>query len=230
MKIFLFILYFAFFSGAEESFVQVPDSCIQKKSNPCLIKAKLNSTFIWQEIQFNLRKDSLIELVADSDVKRVEVINGYLKLKSTQPYKIFGYDVKTDSDQYVSAQQDFVEVLDISTFDLKTLTSENSRSSAQKIYVLQKSMFLNRRELVQYLSFFYSDPLLLKKELTQLASSYQNKLTSDSFQQAEFLKKTQAREIASIEFAEKQRIAEEQQQKIDRKRSRELFFMRTFKR
>ena len=213
---------------SEESLVQVPEACVEKKSSPCLIKSKVNTVLNWQGILFNLRKDSLVQLTTNSEIHRVDVLTGFVKLNSLRPYKIFGYDVKSDSDQYVSAFQDFVEILDLKNFDLKTLTVESS--GAENIYVLQKSNFLNRRELVQQLSHFYSDPGLLKEKLTQLTESYQNKLRSVSLQQSEFLKKKQDREIASIEFAEKQRMAEEKQQKIDRKRSRELFFMRTFKR
>ena len=69
----------------------------------------------------------------------------------------------------------------------------------------------------------------MKLVLAKLSVAYQAKLTSESVQQAEFLKKKQDREIASIELEEKRRIAEQIQQEKDRKRSRELFFMRTFK-
>ena len=67
-----------------------------------------------------------------------------------------------------------------------------------------------------------------KQALSSLLATYQKKISVESEKQDQFFKKRQARDIASAENVEKQRIANENQKTEDRKRSRELFFMRTF--
>jgi hypothetical protein len=234
VKSFLIVLFFSIQILADNNIVQVPDSCIENKKSPCLIKAKTNVQLTWgNQVDLELSKEALVEVQESENSLRFDVLSGFARLQSKdkdkQNYKIFGFEVITNQVQYVSAQRGQVEVFDSQSLDLKTFVQEKNLKSSERIFVLHKSEFLNRAELVRYLARFYPDLKSIKSALSKLSVSYQKKLTSESVRQAEFLKKKQDREIASIELEEKRRIAEQIQQEKDRKRSRELFFMRTFK-
>lgn len=228
------ILFFSLRILADNNIVQVPDSCVENKMSPCLIKAKANVKLTWgSRVDLELIQDALVEVQQNESSLRFDVLSGFVRLQSKenakQNYKIFGYEVKTDQAQYISAQPGQVEVFDSQSLDLKTFAQEKNLKISDRSFVLHKSEFLNRTELVRYLARFYPDLKSMKLVLAKLSVAYQAKLTSESVQQAEFLKKKQDREIASIELEEKRRVAEQIQQEKDRKRSRELFFMRTFK-
>lgn len=234
MKYFVIILFFSLQILAGNNVVQVPDSCVENKISPCLIKAKNNVKLTWgNRVDLELTQEALVEVQQDESSLRFDVLSGFVRLQSKenikQHYKVFGYEVKTDQSQYVSVQSGQIEVFDSQSLDLKTFAQETNLKMSERNFVLHKSEFLNRAELVRYLARFYPDVKSMKSILSQLAVAYQKKLTSESVQQAEFLKKKQDREIASIELEEKRRVAEQIQQEKDRKRSRELFFMRTFK-
>lgn len=234
MKYFLIALFFSLRILADNNIVQVPDSCVENKMSPCLIKAKTNVKLTWgNRVKLELYPDALVEIQENDSSLRFDILSGFVRLQSNenvkQAYKIFGYEVKTDQVQYVSAQSGQIEVFDSQSLDLKTFAQETNSKASERIFVLHKSEFLNRAELVRYLVRFYPDVKSMKSVLSKLSVAYQQKLTSESVQQAEFLKKRQDREIASIEQEEKRRVTEQIQQEKDRKRSRELFFMRTFK-
>ncbi len=234
MKSILVVIFFSIRIFADNNIVQVPDSCVENKITPCLIKAKANIKLTWSgSVDLELIKEALVEVQQNESAPRFDILSGFVRLHSIdslkQNYKIYGYEVKTDQAQYVSVQSGQIEVFDSQALDLKTFAQETNSKASERSFVLHKSAFLNRAELVRYLARFYPDSKSMKSVLSKLTVAYKEKLTSGSAQQAEFLKKKQDREIASIELEEKRRVAEQIQQEKDRKRSRELFFMRTFK-
>ncbi len=219
---------------ASESLIQVPEDCILNQESPCLVKARQSAVAEWNKIKIQFSKDSVIQLEKSNDKINVEIKQGFLILQSADKYKISGYEVNTLKQQFIKKNINEIHLLDSNNLDFKTLSFENQNPPQDKdlknlaSLVLQKSELLNREALVQYLSEFYTSKELLKKELASLSKQYQNRLNEDSKKQTEALQNHIHREIASEENVEKRRIAEQEKVLLERKRSRQLFFMRTF--
>jgi hypothetical protein len=209
---------------ATEKMIEVPDQCLKKQEFPCLIQSNDYVEFIWSKVHLQLQKNAIIEISNVQDIPLIHIQKGFVSAQSESKFKIFGYDIRNKSIHYVSAENDKKQILDSESFDLKTFSQ-----SKEQNFVLLASDVLSRRKLILYLSSFYRNPTEFKRLLSLLLVSYQKKISTESEDQDQFFKKRQARDIASAENAEKQRVAIENQKTEDRKRSRELFFMRTFR-
>ncbi len=230
MKFFWVVLLSFHWLFADNNLVQVPDSCVLEKKSPCLLKAKSSVQFVWDErIHIELGRGALVEVRQRGQDTFFDILSGAAQFRSKERYSIFGYEVKSHRPQYVRAGIDSAEILDGQSLDFKVFNLEKTLNTKGRSFVLSQYKFLNKAELVEYLTLFYSTKKAIKFALNDLSKTYQIRLLSESAKQSDLLKKKQDREIASIELAEKRRVAEQIQQEKERKRSRELFFMRTFK-
>lgn len=214
---------------ASENWVQVPDQCYQDKVTPCLIQFNSNENIKWNTEKLVVQAGALLKINVVEGLTDIEVKAGLVKVESTKKYKISGYEITTNKSQYIKNSDQKIMILDSKSLDLKTLIAENSKTeNSSSTYVLFKSDLLSRKNLVEYLSQFYSNQAEFKKDLGVISKAYQLRLDSDLFRQAKILQDSSNREIASAENEEKRRIAEKKQNDENRKRSRNLFFMRTF--
>lgn len=221
--------------SASENLIQVPDFCIKNMTSPCLVRSnhQLN-VFEWAGQQIRLSAGSTLQIQknGNSDVGSFDFIllKGSVALRSDLPYRVFGYRIENSQTQYVKRSVDGqIQILDLSTLDLKTFINEkNQQNDNNDVFVLQKSDFLDRKSLVQYLSEFYKVKSEFKKELNLLAKKYKQRLNDDSLRQSQVLQNHINRKIASDEDAIQQRNIKSAKILENQKRSRELFFMRTF--
>ncbi len=213
---------------ATENWVQVPDKCVQEKVSPCLIQFNSNDKISWDTEKISAKAGTLLKMNRIEGISDIEVKAGLIKIESSKKYKISGYDISTQKSQYVKNTDQKILILDSESLDLKTLTAENSKSEKISNYVLFRSDLLSRKNLVEYLAQFYSNQAEFKKDLGVISKTYQLRLESDLLTQAQVLQNSSNREIASVENEEKRRVADKKQNDDNRKRSRNLFFMRTF--
>jgi hypothetical protein len=236
-----FVLIFALFISqrilSAESLIEVPDSCIEKKITPCLIRSEAHVSFTYASLHIQMpSKGSVLQVQKKpgTDKYNIHLIEGVVSIFSDAEYQISDYHVISSDLHYVRILKNKnVQILEAKTLDLKTFGQESttvSDSSVKNgnIYVLQKTELLSRSDLVRYLSDFYESPASLRSELSKLSKKYKVRVQTESKAQSLILQKHMNRKMASVEDAEEKRKTEHLRILADRKRSRQLFFMRTF--
>lgn len=195
-----------------------------------MVKTHQDADFIWADQKVNIRNNSLLMIKSADQQYDFNLMSGAIRIESKAKFKVFGYEIQSGQAQYIKVADQEIRIFDSESLDLKIFAKETLNAENEKVYILRRSEFLTRQGLVKYLSDFYSGKSDFKSALSSLAKKYQKRVDLDSKKQAEFLRNQQAREIASVENLQKQRAASLAQMEIDRKKSRALFFMRTFRR
>ena len=74
------ILFFSLRILADNNIVQVPDSCVENKMSPCLIKAKANVKLTWgSRVDLELIQDALVEVQQNESSLRFDVLSGFVR-------------------------------------------------------------------------------------------------------------------------------------------------------
>jgi hypothetical protein len=219
-----FLLQLQYIVYANNQTVEVPDQCIQKQESPCLVQSEGEVQFVWQSVHLKLQKNTIVELTKTNDSAEIRIQKGFVVAQSQAQFKIFGYNVQNKARHFVRVEGETQKILDSENFDLKFFSQFKDQN-----FVLERSEFLSKKKFILYLSSFYANSNDFKRDLSTFMAAYKKTLVDKSEKQDQFLKNRQAREIASIENAEIQRIANEKQKLDEKKRSRALYFMRTFK-
>jgi len=229
-----------------QALIQIPNLCVDKQETPCLIKARQHSNFSWGEQKMQLFSGAVLQiqkesLVLNSEdkvaVQRQEIFNfellkGLLRIESEEKYKIFNYQIKNSKSGigvvFIFRNQNKVKILDTEFLDIKILNMEVDQLKQEQGFILEKSEQPDRSELIHFLAPFYVNSVDLKKEFKQIFKKYQKKINLDSKKQEALLQNHTNRHIALAKIDKKQQQKDHQKNFDDTKRSREMFFMRTF--
>lgn len=227
-----------FAAAAASDVVQVPDSCIQKMQYPCLIQsekpADLKFSFKTKSDVLRVYEKTVVKIVSHGSGEEAtisyELVKGKMKIQTDkashiQKTIINETEVESTEGVYVSRQDSQVRLLNLENLDYIVLQPLLAVSKGPKYKLIEKKL-LPRKEMVNYILLFPDIRPNLRKTLAHSLKLYDLKFKEELQDQTKVLQ----RSIAS-EAAEKEKNAKASQRlEAERKKTRQLFFQRTFER
>ena len=219
MKIFLLILFYGFRVMAE--MIEVPEKCFADKKAPCLIKIQSEQQdLVLNETRFLALKETLIRWDSfDQEISLSLLKGGFQFKKNLHSLKIDGVVVSAEN-AFIEKKEKNLYVLNLKSFML----ANYSLAEIQANSVLSKTVFLEKNELLQYMSHFFSTRQSFKDFVQSIEQSWKKELIA----QADVQTKVLRRGIASVELNENKKKQEYARSQQNLKKVREEFFYRTF--
>ena len=206
--------------------IQVPESCVESKKTPCLLKVFENQIEKTNDFKVVSQEESLFKIIQFEPTLSIEVIKGHFKIDSTNEIIIDGY--KTSSKSWSYVQKENLDYKILNSVDLEVLTLGLDYKNKSTQYVLIKKDFLDKKMFLSYVKSYYKDNAEFKKDFSILSEKYKQKLEQDVTLQTAKIQEKIDRQIASekaqADLKEKRRV----QIEADRKKYHQMFFMRTF--
>lgn len=212
----------AFASGL----VQVPEQCLDKEVSPCLVRA-LNDSFAQtpSHLKFYLAQDALLKITqfptASTQVKadqfKVELLKGKVVIENSVkvPFYLNTVNVGLNETYFIKKSDTVVELYKAGEAIFYNVTKSDDMD------LVETKDFVSRKSTTEFLNQFTNIPGSVYK---QTLAQYEIRLTDEVQNQKRILQ----RKIASEELARKLDAEARQKQKIESKRIKDLFFMRTF--
>ena len=219
MKLSLFILIYSFAAAAQV--LEVPDKCFSEKKVPCLVKMQSQQQDLFlNQTRFRITKNSLFQFNSFNPLLSLSILQGGFQLaKNSQSFKIDGVAVSAEN-ALIEKKEKNLYVLNLRNFVL----ANYSLSEVQANSVLFKTVFLEKNELLQFMSHFFSSSQSFKDFVKSIEQSWKNELISQADIQTKVLK----RGLAAVEFNENKKKLEDSRSQQSLKKVREEFFYRTF--
>lgn len=212
-------------AGASE-LVQVPDLCLDKELAPCLVRS-LNDSFkeTPSHLKFYFSKDALLKItqfpMSTSDLKndhfKVELIKGKVVIENTVkiPFYLNTVNVGLNEIYYMKKNELGVELYKSNAAVFYNVTRGDG------VDLVETKDFASRKNTSDFIKQFSNIPEAMNN---QSLAQYEARLNDEVRNQKRVLQ----RKIASEELARKLDAEARQKQKIESKRIKDLFFMRTF--
>ena len=206
--------------------VQVPEQCLDKEVAPCLVRA-LKDTFkeTPSHLKFYLAEDALLKItqfpVTSAHVKadqfKVELLKGKVVIANSVkvPFYLNTVNVGLNETYYMKKSEGVVELYKSGEAVFYNVTKSDD------VDLVETKDFVSRKSTTEFLNQFTNIPASVYK---QTLAQYEVRLTDEVQNQKHILQ----RKIASEELARKLDAEARQKQKIESKRIKDMFFMRTF--
>lgn len=219
MEIFFLILIAASF--AEGKILEVPENCLVEKKSPCLSKiGDQEEKVSVSDNLFRANKGTLIQWESFSNELRVTLLEGNIHIeKLGQPFKL-NQVLISKNNLLIERKENLLNILDLNTFLLSTYTL----FSIQANNVLEKSSFLEKLELLEFISHFFISKDSFKVFVKTIESKWETELKLQAAAQTKVLK----RSIANSEQVQLAQQIAQGRKKQELKKVREEFFYRTF--
>lgn len=227
MRYFSFILFNLIVTQAMAAqLVQVPDQCLDKEVAPCLVRA-LEDSFkeTPSHLKFYMSQDALIKItqfpVTSAHVKadqfKVELLKGKVVVENSVkvPFYLNTVNVGLNETYYMKKNDQGVELYKSGEAVFFHVTKSDDMD------LVETKEFASRKNTTDFISQFANIPETVYK---QTLAQYETRLTDEVQNQKRILQ----RKIASEEIARKLDAEARQKQKIESKRIKDMFFMRTF--
>jgi len=218
---------------AQADFIQTPENCIASEKVPCLVyvsqstgQQTLHKNFVSFEATAGAQFQINQLKTKDQSIYTLNLFHGRAKFITQIPVVVNGIELVEKTPYFVQKTSDkSLQVLNMNKLELLSYARDPAKNDFSQ---LVKTEFPAKEKLVKFMAPFYQDKNQLQSDLKSISDTYKVKLQNESnLLQAE-LKQSQKRAIASSELEEKMKIQKENQMLEDRKKSRALFFMRTF--
>lgn len=226
LKIFLVavpLLFIAFEVNAGQIFV--PESCLQLKVVPCLLKANSHVSIKnkKEDFEYKLTNSTILRWNKFGIEMNLEVMQGdaYIKVDAKHSAIILNGILINSNEVFVTRFGNELKILDMKTY---FLTQYQLPQIGKGKLVMVQSEFLSKVDLVNHISKYFK----FKPELVVYLKSIQNSWKKEFVIQNENQTKVLRRSIASIEEDERQKALKKQNQIKELKKVRETFFNRTF--
>jgi hypothetical protein len=207
--------------------VQVPDQCLDKETAPCLVRA-LNDSFkeTSSHLKFYFGKDSLLKIThfpmtsVKSKVEqfKVELIKGQVVIANNEkvPFYVNTVNVGLNETYYIKKTNEVVELYKSGEAIFFNITKSDDMD------LVETKDFASRKSTTEFINQFRNIPESVYKETL---ARYEVRLNDEVLNQQRVLQ----RKVAAEETTKKLDAEARQKQKIESKRLKEMFFMRTFK-
>lgn len=224
--IYVILLNFIAIQAFAAEMVQVPEQCLDKEVAPCLVRA-LNDSFkeTPSHLKFYLAEDALLKItqfpVTSAHVKadqfKVELLKGKVVIENSVkvPFYLNTVNVGLNEIYYMKKSDNVVELYKSGEAVFYNVTKSDDMD------LVETKDFVSRKSTTDFLNQFTNIPSSVYK---QTLAQYEIRLTDEVQNQKRILQ----RKIASEELARKLDAEARQKQKIESKRIKDLFFMRTF--
>ncbi len=206
--------------------VQVPEQCLDKEVAPCLVRA-LNDSFkeTPSHLKFYLSQDSLLKITqfpatsahVKGDQFKVELLKGKVVVANNVkvPFYLNTVNVGLNETYYMKKSDGVVELYKSGEAVFFNITQN------EDIDLVETKDFASRKSTTEFLDQFTNIPGTVYK---QTLAQYEARLNDEVQNQKRILQ----RKIASEEAARKLDAEARQKQKIESKKMKDMFFMRTF--
>lgn len=222
---------------AASDVVQIPDSCVQKMQFPCLVQADHQT-----DLKFNLKSGSeTLTVYADTVVRldateneemgpmSFELKKGRMKItgQGAGEFLALVHDQELDIQKGVLVHRENgqVSILNLEGLDFLVLKPVTKDRPTQAYQVIEKK-FQARKEMLDYILSFPDTRPNLRKTLITALKQHDQQVKEGVIEQTEILQ----RKIASEEAEKEKNAKASQRVEAERKKSRQLFFQRTFER
>ena len=216
-----FLLISLFYSNlVQAKILDVPENCFTLKKAPCLTQIQEEEQILQiQGIHLRATKDSIVQWIAFDKVE-IEILKGFIHITQNAPsLKVNEIFVK-DSNQMVQRLEEKLLALDLNTFMLSEFQLAQVKSNS----VLLKARFLEKAELIVYISRFFDR----KSAFVTFLKSMEKRWNSEFTKQANSQTKVLERSVASTQDIDTKIEKEKIQESNKIKKVREQFFYRTF--
>ncbi len=206
--------------------VQVPEQCLDKEVAPCLVRA-LDDSFneTPSHLKFYLAQDALLKITqfpvtsvhVKADQFKVELLKGKVVIANNAkvPFYLNTVNVGLNETYYIKKGEGAVELYKSGEAVFFNITQN------EDVDLVETKDFASRKSTTEFLNQFTNIPGSVYK---QTLAQYEARLTDEVQNQKRILQ----RKIASEELARKLDAEARQKQKIENKRIKDMFFMRTF--
>lgn len=208
------------------SLVQVPDQCLDKESAPCLVRALSDSVKeTSSHLKFYLSQDSLLKITQfpvtsahmKADQFKVELLKGKVVIANNVkvPFYLNTVNVGLNETYYIKKSEGVIELYKSGEAVFFNITKNDDMD------LVETKDFVSRKSTTEFINQFTNIPETVQQ---QTLAQYETRLTDEVQNQKRVLQ----RKIASEELARKLDAEARQKQKIESKRIKDMFFMRTF--
>ncbi len=206
--------------AAHAAILEVPEFCYTKKVSPCLTQIQ-NSSEPMQvgSATFRVNPNSILQWNDFKDLS-VDLLKGSLVVTgNTVPFKLNEIYISKSS-QMIQRRENLILGLDLKSFILSTYKLSEVRSNT----VLLKSEFMEKPQLLKYVSTFFERKVAYVEFLKSIENLWKAEFVSQTTIQTKVLE----RSVASSEQSGKAENAAQLRQQLELKKVREQFFNRTF--
>ena len=213
---------------ADSGLVQVPDQCLDKELAPCLVRSKDDTFKVTpSRLKFYLGQNSLLKVsqfpgskVTDQVSQfRIELLKGKVVIDNNVqvPFYLNTVNVGLKEIYYIkkSDSQNVIELYKAKEAIFFNITKN------QDMDLVETRDFASRLSTTEFIEQFKNIPTAVKKDTL---AQYDLRLIDEAQNQKRVLQ----RKIAMQEDAQKNDAEARQKQKIESKRIKAMFFMRTF--
>lgn len=201
--------------------MQIPENCLTEQKSPCLTKVSEQSENI--SVSGNLIrvvKDSILQWDQFRPQTELSILQGFIHVeKNQQAFKV-NQILLSENQRMIARKQQELRMLDTNSFLLSTYTINSVQSNS----VLEKSVFLEKVELIQFVAYFFDQKKPFKDFLKGIESRWKDQLSTQAAMQTQILKRAIASDESVVRNQELARHKIQQQHK----KVRDEFFYRTF--
>lgn len=230
MKKYILVGLFFLALHVQAGLVQVPEDCLSNKILPCLVKSdkafskKINigskSIVFESEGKFLVKFEKVKGHSFDIKVYQGQVIIDTVNHLSTKPYLVQGIEFNYPSVLIIS-QTDSMSIM----YD-KAQANYTTHSFVNKKMELLKTEFVSRPKVEDFLKQFSKYSNMESTEFKDVINDYNARFKKEVESETAIMQ----RKIAQAESEQKRLAEARQKEALDKKRTRELFFQRTFER
>jgi hypothetical protein len=222
----ILFIYFIVTQASAAELVQVPDQCLDKAVAPCLVRA-LSDSFkkTPSNLKFYFAEDALLKITkvtmasthSKTEQFKVELLKGKVVIENSfkVPFYLNTVNVGLNETYYMKKSEGFIELYKSGEAVFYNVTKNDDMD------LVETKDFVSRKKTTEFLNQFTQIPDSVYK---QALAQYEVRLNDEVQNQKRILQ----RKVASDELARKLDAEARQKQKIESKRIKDLFFMRTF--
>ncbi|MBC7459045.1 MAG: hypothetical protein H7235_12245 [Bdellovibrionaceae bacterium] len=206
--------------------VQVPEQCLDKEVAPCLVRALSDSyKETSSSLKFYLGEDALLKITqfpfTSAHVKpeqfKAELLKGKVVILNSAkvPFYLNTVNVGLNETYYIKKNDHEVELYKSGEAVFFNITKNDDMD------LVETKDFASRKNTTDFINQFTNIPTVVQE---RTLAQYETRLTDEVQTQ----KRVLLRKIASEDLARKLDAEARQKQKIESKRIKDMFFMRTF--
>lgn len=218
--------------------IQTPEQCLNSLKGPCLVYIvedfDAGNSVENGNISLQAKSGTQIQFkkaqTEDRDFYSIDLIKGKIQIQSKIALELNGISLEANKKYFAQRENtSLLQLFDVKTLEISTYKRETQvNGMGKKSFMFEKSEFPSKERLVKFLAPYYLNRNDFDKDLKTISVDYKIKLQTESYKLQAELKKSQQRAIASAEYEAQNKKERERKALADRKKSRALFFMRTF--
>lgn len=208
------------YKKVQAAVLEVPELCFANKVAPCLTQIQDGGTTLQaSSTTFKISSNSILQWNNFTDLSFDLLRGSFIVSDIAAPFKLNEIYISKPN-QMIQRRENLVLGLDLKSFILSTYKLSEVRSNT----VLLKSEFLEKSQLLKYVSSFFERKMAYVDFLKSIETSWKAEFVSQTNIQTKVLE----RSLASVEDSSKSENAERLRQELALKKVREQFFNRTF--